>query len=131
MNADVIPSVARDPGGGVVPNSSHDAALAPRPLANARGAKWLRALIADVAAIGAALIFALHWIPLGFGSTVYPRNLAMACVVAAALLVDRWPFAAGALVGLAFADRFSEIVFLIPILVVARQRVRILLGAIV
>src|SRR6266550_4814945 len=220
MNADVIPSVARDPGGGVVPDSSHDAVPPSRPLANARGDKWLRALIPAVAAIqiflairfygfltgddvevlleafrrakgwayqpwdirnlfvpdflvapfvwmggirgaaipfialtaltiwlvyrlafkwsgderaaiAAALIFALHWIPLGFGSTVYPRNLAMACVVAAALVVDRWPFAAGALVGLAFADRFSEIVFLLPILIVARQRVRILLGTIV
>ena len=71
--------------------------------------------------IAAALIFALHWIPLGFGSTVYPRNLAMACVVAAALAVDRWPFAAGALIGLAFADRF----------IIARQRVRVFLGAVV
>ena len=80
--------------------------------------------------IAASLIFALHWIPLGFGSTVYPRNLAMACVVASALIVDRWPFAAGALVGLAFADRFSEIVFLIPILIIAKQRVRVFLGAV-
>jgi hypothetical protein len=68
------------------------------------------------AAIAAAFLFGLHWIPLGFGSTVYPRTLATACVVAAALLATRCPFAAGALAGLAFADRFSEIVFLIPIL---------------
>jgi len=82
------------------------------------------------AAIAAALIFALHWIPLGFGSTVYPRNLAMACVVAAALVVDRWPFAAGALVGLAFADRFSEIVFLLPILIIGKRRMWIVAGTI-
>lgn len=82
------------------------------------------------AALAAALIFALHWIPLGFGSTVYPRNLAMACVVAAALVVDRWPFAAGALAGLAFADRFSEIAFLVPLLAVAKQRIRVIAGAI-
>jgi hypothetical protein len=69
------------------------------------------------AALVAVLIFATHWIPLGFGSTVYPRTLAAACVVGAALIVERWPFAAGALVGLAFADRFSEIVFLAPLLV--------------
>jgi hypothetical protein len=68
-------------------------------------------------AFAAALLFAAHWIPLGFGSTVYPRTLATACVVAAALIVDRWPFAAGALVGLAFADRFSEIVFLAPLVI--------------
>src|SRR5437867_1663088 len=81
------------------------------------------------AAFAAAPLFALHWIPLGFGSTVYPRTLATACVVAAALIVDRYPFAAGALVGIAFADRFSEIVFLIPLLIIARRRVAVLIGA--
>jgi len=85
----------------------------------------------DRAALAAASLFALHWIPLGFGSTVYPRTLATACIVAAALIVDRWPIAAGALAGLAFADRFSEIVYLIPLLIVGRQRVRIMLGTIV
>jgi len=73
------------------------------------------------AAIAASILFAFHWIPLGFGSTVYPRNLAMACVVAAAVIVDRFPFAAGALAGLAFADRFSEIVFLIPLLLLGTR----------
>src|SRR5437899_4398753 len=74
------------------------------------------------AAIAAALIFAFHWIPLAFGSTVYPRNVAMTCVVAAALIIDRFPFAAGALAGLAFTDRFSEIVFLIPLLIITKRR---------
>src|ERR1700686_1785277 len=35
------------------------------------------------AALAAALLFATHWIPLGFGGTVYPRTVAAACVVAA------------------------------------------------
>jgi hypothetical protein len=78
-----------------------------------------------------ALLFAAHWIPLGFGSTPYPRTLAMCCVVAAALIVDRWPFAAGLLAGLAFADRFSEVVFVIPLLIIARRRVAVLGGAMV
>ena len=78
-----------------------------------------------------ALLFAAHWIPLGFGSTTYPRTLATCCVVAAALLVDRWPFVAGLLAGLAFADRFSEIVFVIPLLIVARRRLAVLGGAVV
>ncbi|MEA2344363.1 MAG: mannosyltransferase 3 [Thermoanaerobaculia bacterium] len=73
------------------------------------------------AAIVAALLFAAHWIPLSFGSTVYPRTLAAACVVAAALIVDRWPFVAGLLIGVAFADRFSEIVFLAPILLMVTK----------
>src|SRR5437763_2530524 len=75
------------------------------------------------AAIVAALLFATYWIPLSFGSTVYPRTLAAACVVAAALIVARWPFAAGLLVGVAFADRFSAVVFLAPLLlIVAKHR---------
>jgi hypothetical protein len=76
----------------------------------------------EQAAFVAALLFATHWIPLGFGSTVYPRTVAAVCVVAAALIVDRWPFAAGALVGVAFADRFSEIVFLAPVALALQHR---------
>src|SRR3954464_6519471 len=81
----------------------------------------------DRAALVAALLFATPWVPLSFGSTVYPRTVAAACVVAAALIVDRWPFAAGLLIGVAFADRFSEIVFLAPVLLlVTRHRMRAL-----
>ena len=72
----------------------------------------------DRAGLVAALLFAMHWIPLGFGSTVYPRTLAAVCLVAAALIVERFPFVAGVLVGLAFVDRFSEIVFLAPVLLI-------------
>jgi hypothetical protein len=74
------------------------------------------------AATVATIIFALHWLPLGFGSTTYPRVIATCCVVAAALLVERHAFIAGALIGVAFADRYSEIVYLVPLLVVARRR---------
>ena len=74
-----------------------------------------------VASGAAAVLVALHWIPLGFGATVYPRTVAMASIVAAALLVERFPFIAGALLGVAFADRFSEIVFVVPLLIVARR----------
>jgi hypothetical protein len=90
-----------------------------------------------VAAAVATILFALHWLPLGFGSTVYPRTIATACVIGAVLL--SWParshwraFAAGALMAVAFADRFSEIVFLLPLLLLARRRAAALLaGAIV
>lgn len=75
-----------------------------------------------IAATAATLIFALHWIPLGFGGTTYPRVIAMMCITAAALLVDRHPLVAGALIGIAFADRYSEIVYLLPLLLVARRR---------
>jgi hypothetical protein len=69
----------------------------------------------------ATLLFGLHWLPLGFGSTTYPRVIAMLCVVAAALVVERNPFVAGALMGVAFADRYSEIAYLAPLLLVARR----------
>ncbi len=69
----------------------------------------------------AMLLFALHWIPLGFGATTYPRTLAMACVVAAAVVVRRMPLLAGVFLGVAFADRFSELVFLVPLLIAARR----------
>jgi hypothetical protein len=82
----------------------------------------------------AALLFALHWIPLGFASTVYPRTIAMLCVLLATWLVAQTTMSvpralfAGVLCAIAFADRFSEIVFLVPILVVARRRALIVLA---
>ena len=84
-----------------------------------------------IAACVAAALFALHWIPLGFGSTVYPRTLATACIVVAVLIVDRHPMLSGLLVAVAFADRFSEIIFLAPLLIVARRRLLVLAGAVV
>jgi hypothetical protein len=54
----------------------------------------------------------------------------MAAIVAAALLVERFPWIAGALLGVAFADRFSEIVFLVPLLIVARRNAwKVAIGA--
>jgi hypothetical protein len=87
-----------------------------------------------LAAAAATLLFALHWLPLMFGSTVYPRTISAACTVGAALLLSTRDsrgaaLAAGALAGLAFTDRFSEGVFLIPLLLLARRRVWLLAGA--
>ena len=83
-------------------------------------ARWSHDLIA---AHAAAALFTLHWLPLGFGSTTYPRVIAMFCVTAAALLVARGTTAAalgaGALMGLAFADRYSEGIYLLPLLLVS------------
>ncbi len=81
-------------------------------------------------ALVASLLFALHWIPLDFGSTVYPRTIATACVVGAALIVQRRPALAGLLMGLAFADRFSEIVFIVPLMAIAQRRVRFAAGVV-
>jgi Alg9-like mannosyltransferase family len=104
----------------------------------------------QLASSAATLLFALHWLPLGFGSTTYPRVIAMAFIAGAALLVARrrdaagpaaetaallerrrpagWlgtvpaPLFAGALMGVAFADRYSEAIYLFPLLIAARRR---------
>ena len=70
----------------------------------------------------AAALFALHWLPLGYGSTVYPRTLATTCVLLACLACVRKPvrsaaaLAAGGLLAVAFAERYSEGVLLAPLL---------------
>jgi hypothetical protein len=82
------------------------------------------------AALVAAGLFAFHWIPFAFGSTLFPRTIATACILGAVLLIgDGSELVAGLLVGVAFADRFSEIVFLVPLLLIARRRLALLSGA--
>lgn len=82
------------------------------------GLEWLKS---DRAATLAASLFAIHWLPLGYGSTVYPRTVSITCVLVAALSIQkiRRPFvghmAAGAAIGIAFACRYSEVIFLLPI----------------
>ncbi len=83
-----------------------------------------RWLASDAPALLAATLYALHWIPLGFGSTVYPRTASTTCVLLAAWLLATaggglWRDAlAGGLVALAFAIRYSEAIFLLPMLAV-------------
>ncbi|HPC82310.1 MAG TPA: hypothetical protein P5234_02355 [Thermoanaerobaculaceae bacterium] len=74
-------------------------------------------------ALVAAFLYSFHWLPMGFGSTVYPRTLSTACILGGALLVlprpgrlSLWrPFFAGGLVALAGTARFSEVVYLAPL----------------
>ena len=73
-------------------------------------------------ALLAAGLYAFHWLPLGYGSTVYPRTSSTTCVLLAALLLGKgrtpgWKAAlAGGLIALAWAIRYSEVVFLLPLL---------------
>jgi len=89
----------------------------------------------EVTALAALSLYAFHWIPLGLGSMIFPRVVSTCCIVAAALLVSedgRWRhITAGLLVAIAFADRFSEIVFLLPLLLIARRRIVFLASTIV
>jgi len=73
----------------------------------------------------AALLLGTHWIAVGYGSTVYPRTAAATSILLALLCLrdDRAANArflgAGILAALAFAFRYSEIVFLPPLLLFA------------
>jgi hypothetical protein len=78
----------------------------------------------DGPALLAAVLYACHWIPLGYGSTVYPRTASTACILLAAWLLAETPGGlrraalAGGLVAVAFAVRYSEAIFLVPLLAV-------------
>lgn len=61
----------------------------------------------------AAALYSIHWLPLVFGSSLYPRIPGTTFLLLAALA---GPFTAGWLASLAFAMRYSEIVFLMPLL---------------
>jgi len=69
----------------------------------------------------AASLYAFHWIPLGYGSTVYPRTASTTCVLVAVVMISRVRrlslgyLAAGAAIGVAFTIRYSELIFLLPI----------------
>jgi hypothetical protein len=90
-------------------------------------------------ALLAAGIFSFHWLPLAYGGTVYPRTASTTCILLAALLLAgdgreiARGFGAGSFVALAFADRYSEVIFLAPFALFAlrggRSRVQRLGGA--
>lgn len=89
-----------------------------------------------IAAGAATILFALHWLPLGFGSTTYPRVIAMLCIVGGAALIPRAPWLTGALMGIAFADRYSEAIYLPPLCIAAfrhggfKSAMKVALGAV-
>jgi len=76
-------------------------------------------------ALLAAGIYAFHWLPLGYGATVYPRTVSATCVLVSFWLLlgdDRdllRSLGAGALVAFAFAARYSEVIFLAPLALMA------------
>lgn len=87
----------------------------------ARG--WSRS---EGTALLASALYLFHWLPLGYGSMVYPRSASTTCVLLAAVLLwerrapargPHWgSLWAGGLVGIAWAIRYSEVVFLLPLL---------------
>lgn len=80
-----------------------------------------RMLATPTVALVAAALQSFHWIPLAYGSTVYPRTVATTAVLSAvALLLSPGrdlarSLGAGALLALAFAFRYSEVLYLAPV----------------
>lgn len=76
-------------------------------------------------ALLAAGLFSVHPLLLGYGSTSLPRNASTAAILAAAVLLSATgrdgvrAALAGALLSLAFAVRYSEVIFLVPLLAIA------------
>jgi len=84
--------------------------------------RWLN----DRAAARAAMaIYAFHWLPLAFGSTTYPRTVSTTFVLAAALAVSGGGrdlargTAGGSLLALASTVRYSEGMYLLPLLLLS------------
>lgn len=72
-------------------------------------------------ALAAAFLYAVHWLPFGYGATLFPRPISTAFLLGAFLLSSRMPLsaaraaAAGVLVAAAFAVRWSEGAALAPV----------------
>ncbi len=84
------------------------------------------AWLGDVAAArAAAVLYASHWLALAYGSTVYPRTVTTTCVLLAALALSgpgrdgARGLSAGAALALAFAGRYSEGMYLLPLLLLS------------
>jgi len=70
----------------------------------------------------AAVLYAAHWIPLVYGSSLYPRTIAVTCILGAILLAPRNALLAGALAALAITTRYSEAIFFVSLFVILDLR---------
>jgi len=73
-----------------------------------------------------AALYAFHWLPLAYGSTVYPRTATTTCVLLAALALSgpgkdaARGGVSGVAMAVAFAGRYSEAMYVLPLLVLCR-----------
>jgi GPI mannosyltransferase 3 len=75
-----------------------------------------RAWFSEQAGLLAAALYSIHWLPLVFGSSLYPRIPGTTFLLLAALAISRRKFfIAGVLASMAFAMRYSEAIFLVPL----------------
>ena len=71
----------------------------------------------------AAVLYAAHWMPNVLGSSLYPRTVAVTCILLGAILLNEESFAkagiAGALAALALTARYSEAIYFVSLLILA------------
>jgi len=89
------------------------------------GRRWY----GDSAAIIASGLYAMNWMPLVYGSSLYPRTVAVTCILTAAtILTDgnsaKRAFLAGLLAALAVTARYSEAIYFISLLLLQRREDR-------
>jgi hypothetical protein len=88
------------------------------------GRRWC----GDRAGLVASGLYALHWMPLVYGSSLYPRTVAVTCILGAAILLEAASpgraVLAGLLAAVAVTARYSEAVFFISLLVAGSVRNR-------
>ena len=82
-----------------------------------------RAWFSEQAGMLAAALYSIHWLPLVFGSSLYPRIPGTTVLLLAALAVARAPVMAGVLASMAFAMRYSEVIFVVPLALTGGIRV--------
>jgi len=80
------------------------------------GRRWY----GDAVALLASALYAVHWIPLVYGSSLYPRTVAVTCILAAVLLLSGTrsggrAVVAGLLVALAVTARYSEAIYFLSL----------------
>jgi hypothetical protein len=83
----------------------------------------------DAIALAAAALYSVHWMPLVYGSSLYPRAVAVTCILGAAILLSGKPiftrtFLAGLLAALAVTARYSEAMFILSLLIIAAAEVQ-------
>jgi hypothetical protein len=81
------------------------------------GRRWY----GDTVGLLASALYAVHWIPLVYGSSLYPRTVAVTCILTAALLLSGAnsgvrAVVAGLLAALAVTARYSEAIYFLSLL---------------
>jgi hypothetical protein len=85
------------------------------------GRRWY----GESAAIIASALYAVHWIPLVYGSSLFPRTIAVTCILSSAILLTggggvKRALLAGLLAALAVTARYSEAIYFISLLLLQR-----------